>query len=36
MEIALLAFAMIALIVLAKAIKALDKKDDEFTKRFEE
>lgn len=36
MEIALLAFAMIALITLARAIKALDRKEDELTKRFEE
>jgi hypothetical protein len=36
MEIALLAFGMIALIALAGAIKELDRKEDEFTNRFEE
>jgi hypothetical protein len=36
MEIALLAFGMIALIALARSIKELDRKEDEFTNRFEE
>jgi hypothetical protein len=36
MEIAILAFGMIALITLARAIKAFDRKEDELTKRFEE
>jgi hypothetical protein len=36
MEIALLAFGMIALITLARAIKSLDRKEDELTNRYEE
>lgn len=36
MEIALLAFGMIALIALARSIKELDRKEDEFTNKFEE
>ena len=36
MEIALLAFGMFALIALARSIKELDRKEDEFTNRFEE
>jgi hypothetical protein len=36
MEAALLAFGMIAIITLARAIKSFDRKEDELTKRFEE
>jgi hypothetical protein len=36
MEVALLAFGMIALITLARAIKSFDRKEDELTNKFEE
>jgi hypothetical protein len=36
MEVVLLAFGIIALIALARTIKELDRKEDEFTNRFEE